>query len=53
MGFLLVTPFVSEYWKTKSYTYLFVFFNLMPKLNKTSFIAECRLFFERKEAQKR
>ena len=30
LGFLLVALFVSEYWKTESYTYLFVFFNLLP-----------------------
>lgn len=30
LGALLVALFVSEYWNTESYTYLFVFFNLLP-----------------------
>ena len=30
LGALLVALFVSEYWKLESYTYLFVFFSLLP-----------------------
>ena len=30
LGALLVALFVADYWNTESYTYLFVFFNLLP-----------------------
>ena len=35
LGALLVALFVSEHWNTESYTYLFVFFNLLPTAVET------------------
>ncbi|QDZ18140.1 hypothetical protein HOP50_01g06430 [Chloropicon primus] len=32
LGAILVALFVSEHWNTESYTYLFVFFSLLPTL---------------------